>query len=466
MLAALDDHPVLSVSDLARQARLLIEERFNRIWVRGEISNLRRPGSGHWYFTLKDSGAQIRCAMFAGSNRQVRVAPTEGSEVILRGRVSLYEARGDFQIIAESLEPAGEGALRAAFDALKSRLEGEGLFAAERKRPLPTAPTHLAVISSPTGAALQDVLHVIERRFAALQVTLLPARVQGDGAEGDIIRALQRVEQLGADLVLLTRGGGSLEDLWTFNLESVARAVAASPTPTVVAVGHQTDFTIAEFAADLRAPTPSAAAELITPSTAELLQQLSQYRARISRSFATEIRHRRETVQRLRAQLQDPHQRLQQNAQRTDDLDERMRLAMRRQLLQHRTNLSGLTRTLAARRPEPLITRLRLAVHNTQQRLHSALNAHVELHRHRWESAARTLQAVSPLNTIGRGYAVLSEDSTGEWVTSATHAAPGSRLTAHLQDGSLQVAVTGHDPDNGLPMLPDFNATRSAPAQE
>ena len=261
MLASHPDRPVYSVSELAHEARILIEEQFDLVWVEGEISNFRRPASGHWYFTLKDRSAQLRCAMFAGRNRQVRFAPEDGLQILIRGRVSLYEPRGDFQVIVEHAEPAGEGALRQAFEALKAKLADEGLFADERKRPLPAVPRHLAIVSSASGAALQDVLHVIERRFPALTVTLLPVSVQGNEAEGQIRRALSRVDQVGADVVLITRGGGSLEDLWAFNLESVARAVAACPIPTVVAVGHQTDFVIAEFVADLRAPTPTAAAK-------------------------------------------------------------------------------------------------------------------------------------------------------------------------------------------------------------
>ena len=455
MHGALDDHPVLSVSELAHQARLLIEERFGLIWVQGEVSNLRRPGSGHWYFTLKDDGAQIRCAMFAGRNRRIRVAPTDGDEVIVRGRVSLFEPRGDFQIIAESLEPAGAGALRAAFDALKARLEAEGLFATVRKRSLPRLPKHLAIISSPSGAALQDVLHVIQRRFPALNVTLVPARVQGDGAEADILRALEQTARLDPDVVLLTRGGGSLEDLWTFNLESVTRAIAASPIPTVVAVGHQTDFTIAEFAADLRAPTPSAAAELITPNNTELLQRITQNHRRMLLAMVADTRLRRATLQRLHAQLNDPRQRLRQNAQRTDDLEERMRLAMQRLLRELNVRTAGLTKALRTQHPERLIASHWQAIHGRHTRLRQAVTAHTHKQRQHLESTTRTLQAISPLNTIGRGYAVLRKP-TGEWVTAVTQVAPGSALTAHLQDGSLDIQVTSADADNHLPEIPDL----------
>ena len=248
----LADDRVLSVTALNRQARLLLEGRFKPVWVRGEISNYRRPGSGHWYFTLKDDNAQVRCAMFVNRNRFSKLQPADGAEVIVRGRVSLYEGRGDYQIIVEQMERAGEGALRAAFEALKERLAAEGLFAAERKKPLPRFPAHLAIISSASGAALRDVLSIVQRRFPCLAVTLLPVAVQGPEAEGQILQALKRVPALEPDLVMLTRGGGSLEDLSVFNSEPLARAIANCPVATVAAIGHETDFTIAELVADLR----------------------------------------------------------------------------------------------------------------------------------------------------------------------------------------------------------------------
>ena len=457
MLAPLDDHPVLSVSDLSRQARILIEERFNLVWVEGEVSNFRRPASGHWYFTLKDDRAQLRCAMFASRNHAVRKPPAEGDQVVVRGRVSLYEPRGDFQIIADQMEPAGEGALRAAFEALKARLDAEGLFDPERKRTLPHVPRRLAIVPSPSGAALQDVLHVLRRRFPALQVTLVPARVQGEGAERDIIEALRRAVEQQPDVVLLTRGGGSLEDLWTFNLESVARTVADSPVPIVVAVGHQTDFTIAEFAADLRAPTPSAAAELITPSSAELTDVLAQLRYRVLRAFAGNQQLRAERLRRLRAQLWDPRQQLAHTAQRIDELDERLRLAAHNRLLRSGTHLHGLTRALRAHRPEPRIAKHRESTHAYGARLARAMSATLERSTQNWQAAARTLQAVSPLHTIGRGYSVLSQ-GTGQWVTSIDQAQPGTSLTAHLHDGALELQVNDRSEDNRLPKLPPLES--------
>ena len=453
MLATYDDQPVFSVSELARAARLLIEERFNLIWVEGEISNFRRPGSGHWYFTLKDRDAQLRCAMFAGRNRAVGFAPREGTQVLVRGRVSLYEPRGDFQIIAERMELAGEGALRAAFEALKEKLAAEGLFAAERKQPLPDHPGHLAIISSASGAALHDVLSVIERRFPAMAVTLLPVSVQGDEAERQILAALARAPTLDPDVVLLTRGGGSLEDLWTFNLESVARAVAACPVPTVVAVGHQTDFTIAEFAADLRAPTPSAAAELITPDAQELEAYVAHLGARLTRNLGRELRFLSQTVQRLRAGLSDPRQRVLQSMQRADDLEERLRLALKHRLEQNQIRLSGLARGLRAFRPEPRIARHRLRLVETSNALGRTMQRTLSVSRDHLVSAARTLNAVSPLHTLERGYAVLTQGAAAEVgapVTSIESTTPGATLTAHLRDGSLRLNVEETSSNNRL----------------
>ncbi len=452
MLASHADRPVLSVSELAREARILIEEQFDLVWVEGEISNFRRPASGHWYFTLKDQSAQVRCAMFAGRNRQVRFAPEDGLQVLIRGRVSLYEPRGDFQIIVEHAEPAGEGALRQAFEALKARLAEEGLFADERKRPLPAMPRHLAIVSSASGAALQDVLHVVERRFPSLAVTLLPVSVQGNEAEAQIRHALGRVEQIGADVVLLTRGGGSLEDLWAFNLESVARAVAACPIPTVVAVGHQTDFVIAEFVADLRAPTPSAAAELITPDAEELAGRVELLQQRLVRGLSAEMRLRQALVERLRAQLVDPRQMLIRSMQRADDLEERLRLSLGNRLERNRSRLWALQRSLRALRPQPLLRQNASRVTAARGALERSLTRALANSAERLAAAARTLDAVSPLHTLARGYAVLAEpaDGLGRPVTAAAQVAPGAALDAHLQDGRLRVEVLSVSEETAL----------------
>ncbi|MCZ6616781.1 MAG: exodeoxyribonuclease VII large subunit [Gammaproteobacteria bacterium] len=443
----------MTVSALAREARLLIEQRFNLVWVEGELSNFRRPASGHWYFTLKDENAQIRCAMFAGRNRSIRFQVKDGSHVVIRGHVSLYEARGDFQLIADHMELAGEGALRAAFEALKERLAVEGLFATDRKKPLPEYPQHLAVISSRSGAALHDVLSVVGRRFPALEVTLLPVAVQGENSEAEVLRALHRMETVKPDVVLLTRGGGSLEDLWTFNLESVARAIAGCPVPIVSAIGHQTDITIADFAADVHAPTPSAGAELITPDQRELSGQFSTRLSRLLRALNGDIRYRQQTLRGLRAHLLDPRQRLQQHMQRADDLDERLRRSLSNKLLHATQKLQALRRNMHILRPQTVIQGNKLTIVRLRSDLVSLMQRTLDGQRVILATLSRTLQAVSPLSTLGRGYAVLSDgDGTlGEPISSITQVTDNDRVTAHLQDGSLTLQVEKIDADNKLP---------------
>ncbi len=425
------------------------------MWVEGEVSNFRRPGSGHWYFTLKDDNAQLRCCMFASRNRGVRFPPRDGAQVVVRGRVSLYEPRGDFQIVAEHMEPAGEGALRAAFEALKARLEAEGLFDLDRKRPLPALPRRLAVISSATGAALRDVLHVIARRFPALEVVLLPVAVQGERAEAELLAALARIPAADADVVLITRGGGSLEDLWAFNLERVARAVAACAVPTVSAVGHQTDFTITDFVADVRAPTPSAGAELITPDRADFDAFLSALAARLGRTFTGDLASHAHHLRHLRARLVDPRARLLQQMQRADELSERLRRAVEQRLDRRRETIDALRRGLLLVRPSRTIERHRRQVIHWHAALATAAKRAIARKGTDLAGAARTLQAVSPLATLARGYTVLTRGADRGAVTSVHQTRPGDTVTAHLHDGALDVRVERVDDDNRLPRLPD-----------
>ncbi len=461
MPSTADERPILSVSTLAREARLLIEEHFHIVWVAGELSNFRRPGSGHWYFTLKDDSAQIRCAMFAGRNRALRFEPREGMEVLIRGRLSLYEARGDFQLIAEHMEAAGEGALRAAFEALKAKLDAEGLFDPGLKRPLPSLPRHLVVISSASGAALRDVLHVVSRRFPTLRVTLVPAAVQGERAEPELLRALARIPDLRPDVVLLTRGGGSLEDLWAFNLETVARAVAACPVPVVSAVGHQTDFTITDFAADLRAPTPSAGAELITPDRQELDRRFWHLGQRLQREMMSTLSAEKHRVGHLRALLSDPGRRLQQQMQRADELEDRLQRGMLQRLGEARSGLQVLARGLHLLRPERRIQQQQLDVQHLLEALLAASRRSLQNRRSALTNAARTLQAVSPLATLSRGYAVLRPPAAGKTggapVTSIHDTSTDALLLAHLKDGALSVRVTAIDEDNQLPSVPPLD---------
>ncbi|MGE0625420.1 MAG: exodeoxyribonuclease VII large subunit [Pseudomonadales bacterium] len=451
---------VLTVSQLARQARIVIEEHLGAVTVEGELSNFRRPASGHWYFTLKDADAQIRCAMFAGRNRLVRLAVTDGMQVRVSGRVSLYEARGDFQLIAEHMEAAGEGALRAAFEALKNALAAEGLFDEARKKPLPAHPRHLTVISSASGAALSDVLHVVERRFPGLNVLLIPTAVQGDTAGPQIVRALERASGLATDVVLITRGGGSLEDLWAFNLESVARAVAACPHPVVSAVGHQTDFTITDFVADVRAPTPSAAAELITPTREDLDRTLSALLARLSRQLHQELRFLRHAVVGLDRRLLDPASRIAQKMMQTDELERRLSRAYRSTAGDRRARLAAGRRSLALLDPARLVHAHRHTLDAAAVGLSRRMTGTLEQRRLSLAGGARALSAVSPLATLERGYAVLTRSGPDDYpiraLTSVEDAATGDTLRALLADGSLGLTVT--DRDTRAPLVaPDLD---------
>ena len=415
MLPRDDDKLVFTVSELAGSVRFTLEERFPMVWVEGELSNLRAPGSGHWYFTLKDDRAQLRCAMFANRNRFVRFKPRDGMKVILRGRVSLYEARGDFQLLADHLESSGEGALRAAFDALKLTLSDEGLFAETRKRALPEFPTHLAVISSRSGAALRDVLSVLRRRCPTLRVTLLPVSVQGKDAEPQILEALERVSdwptEFGAepDVVLLTRGGGSLEDLWAFNLESVARAVAASPIPIVSAIGHETDITICDFVADVRAPTPSAGAELIAPEHARLVASRGAADVVVAFALAAHARapaagsvSRRAASDASGSGVATTHATPRRRRAPTGRRDARAhRPRAQRQPRCCGRACASFIRSAKSR------TRVRRCC-APSIRWRAASSARVEAARVGAAAVGRALHAVSPLATLGRGYAIVT----------------------------------------------------------
>ena len=441
---------VLTVSDLNQSARRLLEERFNLVWIRGEISNFARPRSGHWYFTLKDEAAQVRCAMFVNRNRLCRLQPGDGGEVLLRGRVSLYENRGEFQVIVEHMEAAGEGALRAAYEALKARLAAEGLFADERKCALPRYPRHLAVVSSPSGAALRDVLSVIRRRFPMLGVTLLPVSVQGAEAEPQILDALHRAPALAPDLILLTRGGGSLEDLFTFNSEAVARAIARCPLPTVSAIGHETDFTIADFAADLRAPTPSAAAEMITPDANALNQELGRWRQRLMASSTNRLELLRHRHAALRSRLVNPRDRLLQLMQRADDLETRLRLSLGNGLERAEARFAILQRGLKRQRPEPRIAALTAALTALRDRAEQRTEAQLAQRGQRLRALARTLEAISPLQVLTRGFAIVTGEGAGAGpagaITEAAQAAPGDGIQVNFHDGALSARVERRAP--------------------
>ena len=434
--------PVLTVSQLNKQARLTIEERFQLIWVTGELSNFARPRSGHWYFTLKDTGAQVRCAMFANSNRRVQMQPADGQQVLVRGRVSLYEGRGDFQIIADQMEPAGEGVLRQAFDALKIKLADEGLFDRDRKQSIPDLPKHIAVVTSPTGAALQDVLAVWQRRFPILKVTVIPTAVQGPEAESQVLNALNAASKLAPDAILLTRGGGSLEDLWTFNLESVARAVASIQIPIVSAIGHEIDIAITDFVADLRAPTPSVAAELMVPDGQEMLQNIDGEFRHLNVLMASQLREHQLTLDKLSLRLVSPESYLQQAWMRLDDIASRLQRSAGQTLVGANNQLDNLGARLSNQSPSFALATAKEKLQRLKNGLDSGINRHLQSQTNSVAIMARMLDGMSPLHTLGRGYAFI-RDNANALVTKTEYAKVGDSVTAQLQDGTIAATVTG-----------------------
>lgn len=434
------DREVLSVSQLNNRARLLLEDVFSGIWVEGEISNLARPASGHIYFTLKDGQAQVRCALFRQNAARVRQALRDGLAVKVRGKVSLFEGRGDYQLILDAVEPAGDGALRLAFEALKEKLGAEGLFASTGKIALPAHPRRIGIVTSPTGAVIRDIISVFRRRAPQVELNLIPTAVQGREATAQIVRALQRADALGFDALILARGGGSLEDLWCFNEEAVARAVAACSTPIVSAVGHETDVSIADFVADVRAPTPSAAAELLAPDSSELLQRLHNLQRRLVLHMQGRLARERLRLDGVSKRLRHPGERLRQQAQRLDDLDMRLRRAFNQQLASQRERLARLDARLAAQHPGRSLALLRQRLDGLAERLPRAMQGQLRNQRQRLGALAGQLQIVSPLATLGRGYSILL-DERGQAVRNAAQTQPGQRLKARLSEGELDVRV-------------------------
>ena len=439
------ERPILKPAQLNALARDLLEGSFAQVWVQGEISNFSRPASGHLYFTLKDDRAQVRCALFKQKALYLRFAPRDGALVLVRGRVTLYEARGEYQLVLEHMEEAGEGALRIAFEALKQSLAAEGLFSAERKRALPRFIGRLAVITSPTGAAVRDVLSVLGRRFPMMDVDVLPVPVQGDGAAGEIRAMLARaIASNRYDTILLTRGGGSLEDLWSFNDEALARAIAASPIPIVSAVGHEVDFSLADFAADLRAPTPSAAAELMVPDRLELLASLAHSRRRMDAAMQ---RLREGLAQRadqasLRLRALRPQLRLERGQHQLALLANRLQSAQLLALESRAQRLRDRFRALELQHPRLRLAALGHRADLLRQRLESAAQRDVQQRGIHLQGLARALHSLSPFATLSRGYAIVRDPATGVIIRDASQVSPGQTLEARLAAGEIEVQVT------------------------
>jgi exodeoxyribonuclease VII large subunit len=439
---------IYSVTRLNREVRQLLEAGIAAVWIEAEVSNFARPASGHWYFSLKDQGAQLRCAMWKARNQLAGFTPREGQQVLARGRVSLYEPRGDYQLLVEYLEEAGLGALKRAFEELKARLAAEGLFAAEKKRALPAAPRRIGLITSPTGAAVRDMLHVLARRFPASAVLIYPVPVQGAAAAPAIVAALElAARRAECDVLILARGGGSLEDLWAFNDEQVARAIARSPIPVVTGIGHEVDFTIADFAADVRAPTPTAAAQLVVPDRRQWLERLDQLRLRFVAAMRRQLEDERAHLiaAQARLRLAHPGTRLTQHGQRLDELEQRLQRATARMLERVGERLHRLSARILARSPAGVVRELELRRSALGARLSLAVRTRLVAAETRLGLASHGLQAISPLATLSRGFSVVSRVADGAVVRSAAAVNPGDEIEARLASGRLRARVTRQD---------------------
>lgn len=434
---------IYSVSRLNREVKALLERGFGVIWLEAEVSNLARPSSGHWYFSLKDAGAQVRCCMFKQRNQGCSFPVRDGQKVLVKARIGMYEARGEYQLIVDNMEDAGLGALKRQFEELSARLRAEGLFAPERKRVLPSLPKRIGIITSPSGAAVRDILHVLARRFAAVPVMIYPVAVQGAAAHLDIIAAIATaVERAECDVLILARGGGSLEDLWSFNHEGVARAIVACPIPIVSGVGHEVDFTIADFAADVRAPTPSAAAEIVVPDGIDWLTSLERFDTRLRRAARRLIEARGQKLRWLqgRATLVSPSAKLAQQSQRLDELEQRLLRSWRQSIAERRSALGELRTRLWQASPVARVHTTAAKHAALQARLQGAIHLRLRRAQERLVPLARTLNAVSPLATLDRGYAIVAI-AGGGILRDAADAAPGSVIEARLANGSLRAQV-------------------------
>jgi exodeoxyribonuclease VII large subunit len=443
------DRQIFSVSELNRSVRHLLETQLPMLWVEGEISNFARPGSGHWYLTLKDGQAQVRCAMFRNSNMRVNFKPANGTQVLVRGRVGLYEGRGEYQLVIEHMEEAGFGALQRQFDELKQKLSSEGLFDAAHKKSMPDSVNHIGVITSPTGAAVKDILAVLKRRFPAIKVSIFPTAVQGEPAAGQIVEAINNAQQFGrCDALIVGRGGGSLEDLWPFNEESVARAIFASQIPIISAVGHEIDFTIADFVADLRAATPSAAAELISPDGEDMLNQFEGFELLLAEAMVRKTHLLSQQVSNLHKRLQHPGRKLQEQAQHLDHLDIRLRRAVNSKLQQQRFRMDSLQGKLARVHPTDAIIHRQQLVAGYIKQISRAVVQQLEVKKSKTAQAMHLLDTVSPLKTLGRGYSIIRDDQ-GAVVKTVSGVNAGDNLKSQMADGEIFFTV-GKTTDRGL----------------
>lgn len=436
------DSRALSVSELNRQVKSLLESSFLTIHVEGELSNVVKASSGHWYFTLKDRDAQVRCAMFRNRNQYLKYQAKNGDKVVVRAKVSLYPGRGDYQLICDYMEESGVGSLQQAYEALKLKLQQQGLFDPAFKKPIPTHPKHLGVITSPTGAAVHDILTVLKRRFPSLPVTLFPTAVQGSEAAAQIANAIRLAnEDSRCDVLIVGRGGGSLEDLWPFNEEIVAHSIFHSEIPIISAVGHETDVSIADFVADMRAATPSAAAELISPDQQQILLHLQQLQQRLLRAWQRNHQQRQQQLQWTRSRLRHPGDKLREQAQKLDGLELRMQRAVRHHIERQKQTFRQLQQRYQRCSPMPRIAAGQQRKDELEHRLFTLIQTHLKQSNLKLSGLAATLNSVSPLATLDRGYAIV-QDEQGKVIQDISQITPQSTVETRLSKGRFVSRVT------------------------
>lgn len=442
MVVDIPESQIFTVTQLTHLVKSHLEDRFPDVWVEGEVSNLRTPASGHLYLTLKDQESQIRAVIFRSSGRQLRFIPKDGQKILCRGHLTVYELRGDYQLVIEYLEPTGIGSLQLAFEQLKEKLSAEGLFDPAHKKPLPLLPRCIGVVTSPTGAAIRDILKVLHRRFANLRILINPVPVQGEGASVEIARALEELNKRGdVDVIIVGRGGGSLEDLWAFNEEIVARAIYRSTIPVISAVGHETDYTIADFVADLRAPTPSAAAEIVVRSKEELTEKVGFLKVRLRQEIRALLEKLFRRVKEEKRVLQDPTPIIQRFQFRIDDLSIRLQNHVAYLLRHSQERLRSVQKGLSYNDPRERIVQRKALLSHHAQGLYTQMAFILREKKHAWEAALARLDILSPLSTLKRGYSIARKVPSQQIVREAREVTRGERISLQLHKGTLICGV-------------------------
>ena len=439
---------IVSVSEINRRAKSILEENFPFVWIQGEVSNFFSAASGHWYFSLKDESSEIRCAMFANKSHRITFEPKDGDHLVLNGTLSIFEGRGQYQIIVEHIELAGEGALLKAFEELKKKLLTEGLFDDSLKKKLPSYPRSIAVVTSPDGAVIQDIINVLSRRSPFFNLTVVPTLVQGEKAAPLICEALNKASNLeNIDLIILARGGGSIEDLWAFNNEEVARAIVSCPIPLVSAVGHETDFTISDFVADIRAPTPSIAAEIISQPYSELKETLEGYQSYLLKSFESQFDSQRTRITNLIKRIRHPGDKLREIGQKVDYLETALIQEMHQKVSFKKNQLNLTQLSLQQNSPQNKVKEAKVYLQNASKDLLKAFKLKIERKRKLLGELVATIEAVSPLSVLARGYSIISTEPEGKILSSSNQVKIGQTISAVLNKGSIKAEVKSKDKD-------------------